>query len=449
MNSTLTLVQVQALLSDAMTDAAAISRAAARWLPACFPTISNAVLFMHAETAPSVSKAASHHRLSLNPKPNAPESDAFFYCSATSTKLMPFVQDNSVISIALAQGRPLVGVCPMKSMLFVQLLKDARVAAALSPTPAAPSTPLVATPSSALPQIFHAADDTLDSSVVPNHTPAADDIPAADDTPATEVAAGIFKAMSRIQSPDHSFIILLPINNAAVLAIELCDGCCPDADFLEALRGICTCIDRCIDMAGVFEKCIGNSQRVSQVSSTSISQAHASLIKASKKLLQCSIVQVYEVEWSRVSSGPHTNDHIPYIRCIIPDGTQVGLRGDPLPPGTGCVWRAVTRSELVLVRRCADDAVFRQGIDCPYDCIAESAIVCPCVVDGQVIGAVSFVNKRSGLFLLGDTLAAELLSRGMGISIAAAKTIASERARAEEALHGMTKHCASLVRAAG
>ncbi len=113
------------------------------------------------------------------------------------------------------------------------------------------------------------------------------------------------------------------------------------------------------------------------------------------------------------------------------------------------MWRAVMRAELVLVRRCADDAVFRRGIDCPYDCNAESAIVSPCVVEGQVVGAVSFVNKRSGLFLLGDTLAAEMLSRGVAISIAAAREIASERARAEEVARGISKHCASLVRTAG
>jgi hypothetical protein len=101
------------------------------------------------------------------------------------------------------------------------------------------------------------------------------------------------------------------------------------------------------------------------------------------------------------------------------------------------------------VRRCADDAVFRRGIDCPYDCNAESAIVCPCVVEGQVVGAVSFVNKRSGLFLLGDTLAAETLSRGVGVSIAAARAISTERSRAEDVARGMDKHCASLVRTAG
>jgi hypothetical protein len=180
-----------------------------------------------------------------------------------------------------------------------------------------------------------------------------------------------------------------------------------------------------------------------------MTQAHSALLKAAKRLLQCSMVQIYDVEWSRVGSGSRASDQIPCIRCITPDNTQTGSRGPPLPPGVGAVWRAVVRGELVLVRRCADDAVFRRGIDCPYECNAESAIVSPCVVEGQVVGAVSFVNKRSGLFLLGDTLAAEMLSRGVAISIAAAREIASERARAEEVVRGMSKHCASLVRTAG
>jgi hypothetical protein len=62
---------------------------------------------------------------------------------------------------------------------------------------------------------------------------------------------------------------------------------------------------------------------------------------------------------------------------------------------------------------------------------------------------VSFVNKKSGLFLLGDSMIAEMLSRAIGISIAAARQIASERASAEEVMRGVTKHCASLVRTAG
>ena len=125
-----------------MTNAAAISHSAAKFLPVCLPGISNALLFMRPEISPSVAKAAAHHHLSLNPKPNAPERDVFFYCSGSSAKLMPFVQDDSAIALALQHSRPLIGVCPMKSMLFPQLLKDAKIAAALAPTPAAPLTPV-------------------------------------------------------------------------------------------------------------------------------------------------------------------------------------------------------------------------------------------------------------------------------------------------------------------
>jgi hypothetical protein len=447
---------VQALLSGAMTNAAAISCAVAKWLPACLPGISNALLFMRPEVSTSVAKAASHHRLSLNPKPNAPAHDVFFYCSGSSVKLMPFVQDNSAIALALTQARPLVGVCPIKSLLFAQLLKDAKIAAALAPTPATPSTPaMVGHPLSAEQLIFgsefNAGDGGADHEAINGlraDTPiSASGLTGGDSAP--KVATGIFKAMASIEAPDHSFVIMLPIANVAVLALEVCDGACPDADLLEALRGISTCIDRCIDIAGVFESCAGSSLQMSSIASTSFSHAYAALIKASKRLLQCSIVQVYDVEWSQVSSGARASDQIPSIRGITHDGTQTGSRSEPLPPGIGAVWRAVTRAELVLVRRCADDAVFRRGVDCPYECDPESAIVCPCVVQGVVVGAVSFVNKRSGLFVLGDTLAAETLSRGVGISIASTKAIASERSRAEDVVRGMTTHCGSLVRTAG
>jgi hypothetical protein len=449
-------LQVQALLSGAMTNAAAISSAVAKWLPVCLPGISNALLFMRPEVSPSVAKAASHHRLSLNPKPNAPAHDVFFYCSGSSSKLMPFVQDHSAIALALAQARPLVGVCPIKSLLFAQLLKDAKVAAALAPTPVTPSTPaMVGHPLSSEQLIFGSEFNSGDGGA--DHE-AINGLRA--DTPisvsgggngdaAPKIATGIFKAMAKIDAPDHSFVIMLPIANVAVLAMEVCDGACPDADLLEAVRGITACIDRCMDIAGVFESCAGSSLQMSAIASTSFSHAHAALLKASKRLLQCSIVQVYDVEWSQVSSGTRASDQIPSIRCITHDSTQTGRRGEPLPPGMGAVWRAVTRAELVLVRRCADDAVFRRGVDCPYECDPESAIVCPCVVQGVVVGAVSFVNKRSGLFLLGDTLAAETLSRGIGISIASTRAIASERARADDVVRGMTTHCASLVRTAG
>ena len=437
-----------------MSDAAAISHAVAKWLPQCIPTVSNALLFMSPEISPSVSKAAAHHRLALNPKPNAPEREVFFYCSSSSVKLMPFVQDQSAIALALLHNRPLIGVCPIKSMLFAQLLKDAKVAAALAPTPAAPSTPAYRARSSSEQLIF--GPETSAGENDPDDAAAGglrEDTPGQDSEAGSgvgpTVAAGIFKAMANIAAPDHSFIILVPIGSAAVLAIEVCDGACPDADLLEALRGIGACINRCIDMAGVFESCNGSSKRMSAIASTGMTQAHSALLKAAKRLLQCSMVQIYDVEWSRVGSGSRASDQIPCIRCIAPDNTQTGSRGPPLPPGVGAVWRAVVRGELVLVRRCADDAVFRRGIDCPYECNAESAIVSPCVVEGQVVGAVSFVNKRSGLFLLGDTLAAEMLSRGVAISIAAAREITSERARAEEVVRGMSKHCASLVRTAG
>jgi GAF domain-containing protein len=407
---------------------------------------------MRPELSPSVSKAASHHRLALNPKPNAPQQDVFFYCSSSSTKLMPFVQDQSAIASAFLHNRPLIGVCPMKSMIFAQLLKEAKIAAALAPTPAVPSTPATQWRSSSEQMIFGAESSTGDGD-----SDAAAAVGLRADTPAAEseaaesapkVTCGILKAMARIDDPDHSFVVLLPVASVAVIAIEVCEGACPDEDFLEALRGIGSCVDRCVDMAGVFESCISSSQRMSAIASTSMTQAHSALLKAAKRLLQCSVVQVYDVEWSRVGSGART-DQIPCIRCIAPDGTQTGSRGPPLPPGMGAVWRAVVRAELVLVKRCADDAVFRRGIDCPYDSDPESAIVCPCVAEGQVVGAVSFVNKKSGLFLLGDSMIAEMLSRAIGISIAAARQIASERASAEEVMRGVTKHCASLVRTAG
>lgn len=436
-----------------MTNAAAISHSAAKFLPVCLPGISNALLFMRPEISPSVAKAAAHHRLSLNPKPNAPEHDVFFYCSSSSAKLMPFVQDESAIALALRHRRPLIGVCPIKSMLFAQLLKDAKIAAALAPTPATPSTPAMSSRPSTEQLIF--AHDVSDAfAAAPGDSNGASsagirddaDVEDAASAAAHRVAAGVFKAMASIEQPDHSFIIMLPVATVAVLAIEVCDGSCPDADLLEVLRGIGSCIDRCIDMAGVFESCSGSSQRMSAIASTNISLAHTALLKAARRLLQCSIVQVYDVEWSAVGSS---NEQIPTICRISPDGSQTGAREAPLPPGVGAVWRAATRAEVVLVRRCADDAVFRRGIDCPYDCNAESVIACPCVVDSRVVGAVTFVNKRSGLFLLGDTLAADVLSRGFGISIAATKQIAFERSRSDDVVRGMQKHCASLVRTAG
>ena len=444
---------VQALLSSAMTDAAAISHAVARWLPARIAGVANSLLFMKPEVSPSVSKAAAHHRLSLNPKPNAPDRDVFFYCSGGSAKLMPFVHDNSVIALALLQARPLIGVCPLKSSLFAQLLKEAKIAAALAPSPATtPSTPARGARASTEQLIFGTGNDAGEGG-----DGAALALGLQEDLggyggegeAAPRVATGIFKAMAAIDTPDHSFIVMLPVSNIAVLAIELGDGVCPDADLLEALRGMATCIERCMDMAGVFESCTGSAVRMSAIASTNMTHAHAALLKAARRLLQCCIVQVYDVEWSRVGTGTSASDRIPSIRCITPDATQTGSRGPPLPPGLGAVWRAVTRAQLVLVRRCSDDAVFRRGVDCAYDCNAESAIVCPCVVEGEVVGAVSFVNKRNGLFLLGDTLAADMLARGLGISIAATRAIAFERARADEVTQGMNKHCASLVRTAG
>jgi hypothetical protein len=438
-----------------MTNAAAISHSAAKFLPVCLPGISNTLLFMRPEISPSVAKAAAHHRLSLNPKPNAPERDVFFYCSGSSAKLMPFVQDGSAIALALQHRQPLIGVCPIKSVLFAQLLKDAKIAAALAPTPAAPLTPATSSRPSTEQLIF--ASDVSDAFVAaPGDSNAAssagirDDAELGDMAPAAHrVAAGVFKAMASIDQPDHSFIVMLPVATVAVLAIEVCDGSCPDADLLEVLRGIGSCIDRCMDMAGVFENCTGSSQRMSAIASTNISHAHTALLKAARRLLQCSIVQVFDVEWSLIGSGTRSSEQIPTICRISPDGSQTGAKEPPIPPGVGAVWRAVTRAEVVLVRRCADDAVFRRGIDCPYDCNAESAIVCPCVVESRVVGAVAFVNKRSGLFLLGDTLAADVLSRGFGISIAATRQIAYERSRSDDVVRGMQKHCASLVRTAG
>lgn len=394
--------------------------------------------------------------MALNPKPNAPHQDVFFYCSGSSAKLMPFVQDESAIALALQHGRLLIGVCPIKSLIFAQLLKEAKIAAALAPTPnnlTTPSTPATHWPSHSERMIFgaepNAAGSDSDAATAPGLRADASGADSETDVAAPRVASGILKAMASINAPDHSFIVLVPVASTAVIAIEVCDGACPDADFLEALRGIGACIDRCIDMAGVFENCIGSSQRMSAIASTGMSQAYSALRKAAKQLLQCSVVQVYDVEWTHVGTGTRTLDQIPCIRCITPDGTQTGSRGPPLSPGMGAVWRAVVKAELVLVKRCADDAVFRRGIDCPYDCNAESAIVCPCVVEGQVVGAVSFVNKKSGLFLLGDSLTAEMLSRAVAVSIAAARQIASERANAEEVMRGVTKHCASLVRTAG
>jgi hypothetical protein len=173
--------------------------------------------------------------------------------------------------------------------------------------------------------------------------------------------------MASIDQPDHSFIVMLPIATVAVLAIEVCDGSGPDADLSEVLRGIGSYIDRCMYMAGVFENCTGSSQRMSAITSTNISHAHTALLKAARQLLQCSIVQVYDVEWSLIGSGTRSSEQIPTICRISPDSSQTGAKEPPLPPGVGAVWRAVTRAEVVLVRRCADDAVFRRGIDCPYD----------------------------------------------------------------------------------
>jgi hypothetical protein len=333
-----------------MADAAAISHAVAKALPLLLPAVSNALLFMHPDTSPSVSKAAAHHRLSLNPKPNAPERDVFFYCSGSSVKLMPFVQDQSAVALALSQRSPLIGVCPIRSMLFAQLLKDAKIAAALAPTPA-PATPST-TSRPSTEQLIFGNDGGGGGGGGDGVTGLRDDdagqvAGAEGEGAAPKVASRIFKAMAAIAAPDHSFIILLPIAAAAVLAIEVCDGACPDADVLEALRGIGTCIERCMDMAGVFESCAGSSQRMSAIASTSIAHAHAALHKAARRLLQCSVVQVYDVEWSHVASSSRASDQIPTICCISPDGSQTGARGPPLPPGLGSVWRAVTRAELV------------------------------------------------------------------------------------------------------
>ena len=100
-----------------------------------------------------------------------------------------------------------------------------------------------------------------------------------------------------------------------------------------------TCIERCMDMAGVFESCTGSAVRMSAIASTSMTHAHAALLKAARRLLQCCVVQVYDVEWSRVGTGTSASERIPSIRCITPDGTQTGFRGPPLPPGLGAVWR--------------------------------------------------------------------------------------------------------------